>query len=183
MGTKVQRTCLECNKEFLIFKAWLRDGNGGKYCSRSCASKNLPMQKNNSVQKFCIECGASFVVKGYRETTAFFCSRTCLAIARGRKMRGENHPFWTGGHQERPWEARKWAKKVKDRDKNMCVECLSAVQVQAHHIKDWVRNSELRYDINNGTTLCPKCHATKHEDLQAFILSKYNVNLIRETVK
>ena len=36
--------------------------------------------------------------------------------------------------------------------------CNAKRQLQAHHIRKWSSASILRYDINNGITLCRKCH-------------------------
>ena len=36
--------------------------------------------------------------------------------------------------------------------------CKSKYKIQAHHIKKWSRAASLRYDIDNGITLCKSCH-------------------------
>ena len=56
----------------------------------------------------------------------------------------------------------KWSKDVRKRDNYICQKCSSNVNVHAHHIKDIVNNPELTNDINNGITLCAKCHNILH---------------------
>ena len=36
--------------------------------------------------------------------------------------------------------------------------CKSKFKLQAHHIKKWSSAAILRYDIDNGITLCKSCH-------------------------
>lgn len=54
-----------------------------------------------------------------------------------------------------------WASLVKLRDKK-CVKCGSVYKLHAHHIKPFKNNPELRYDVNNGETLCSYCHIEHH---------------------
>ena len=52
---------------------------------------------------------------------------------------------------------REWSTEVKLRDGNQCVICGEVERINAHHIVP--REIEvLRYDINNGISLCPKHH-------------------------
>ena len=53
-----------------------------------------------------------------------------------------------------------WRKKVYKRDKFKCQMpgCKSKRFLQAHHIRKWSNASTLRYDIDNGITLCKRCH-------------------------
>lgn len=54
-------------------------------------------------------------------------------------------------------EDKEWAIKVKDRDGWACVICGSEELPNAHHLI--VReNHSVKFDINNGLTLCPKHH-------------------------
>jgi 5-methylcytosine-specific restriction endonuclease McrA len=53
-----------------------------------------------------------------------------------------------------------WRKKVYQRDGFKCQmpKCSSKYRLQAHHIKKWSTAATLRYDIDNGITLCRECH-------------------------
>jgi hypothetical protein len=56
-----------------------------------------------------------------------------------------------------------WASLVKERDKK-CTECGSVYDLHAHHIKQYKSHPELRYDVNNGITLCGNCHRKWHSE-------------------
>lgn len=51
-------------------------------------------------------------------------------------------------------------KDVLRRDNKQCKMpgCKSKKYLQVHHIQKWSTASSLRYDINNGITLCKFCH-------------------------
>jgi len=55
-----------------------------------------------------------------------------------------------------------WQTKVKDRDGWKCVKCGSLDSLHTHHIKKWDDYPELRFDIDNGLTLCHGCHSREH---------------------
>ena len=52
---------------------------------------------------------------------------------------------------------RLWAKIVVERD-NACRNCNSEFVLQAHHIRGR-QHTATTYDVNNGLTLCRKCHS------------------------
>ena len=77
-------------------------------------------------------------------------------------LRGENHPNWKGGTKSRPSdrvEYKEWTNSVLERDKHTCQECGETEGVIAHHIKSYAYYPELRFDIDNGLTLCEPCHS------------------------
>jgi len=41
---KIKRICQYCGKEFWTYRAWLRNGKAGKYCSIECQRKVDPKQ-------------------------------------------------------------------------------------------------------------------------------------------
>jgi hypothetical protein len=55
----------------------------------------------------------------------------------------------------------KMRKCVIDRDKK-CMHCNTDKKLLAHHIIPWKESIELRFDINNGLTLCRSCHMKHH---------------------
>lgn len=60
----------------------------------------------------------------------------------------------------------RWMKAVKNRDKWACriadVKCNG--RLEAHHILRWSTHPELRYEVNNGITLCAFHHPRKIND-------------------
>ena len=80
--------------------------------------------------------------------------------------KGSNHPNWKGGvklENQRfrvTREYRNFLKKVLDRDKHFCKinnkDCKGIIEV--HHILNCMDYPELRYNINNGITLCKNHH-------------------------
>lgn len=84
--------------------------------------------------------------------------------------RGPDSPNWKGG---RPWLRFKnpqyilWRSAVLERDNYTCQDCGRQCKkyekgLAAHHIKSYAKHPELRYDVNNGLTLCRECHMRLH---------------------
>lgn len=75
----------------------------------------------------------------------------------------------------------KWSKQVKDRDKWVCriadVNCDG--RLEAHHILPWSKYPELRYQINNGITVCQHHHPLKADEVAK--LSPYFQSLVAST--
>ena len=100
-------------------------------------------------------------------------------------MRGKDHPQWRGGITplimkiRNSDNAREWREAIFKRDGYVCVSCLDdkGHNLNAHHIKrlsDLVFTMKIEtaeqafatkelWDVNNGMTLCEKCHATANE--------------------
>lgn len=62
---------------------------------------------------------------------------------------------------------RKWSLSVRTRDEHRCVDCgISGVRLHSHHIipiQDCI-NLPIEFDIENGITLCTKCHKDRHKE-------------------
>lgn len=87
---------------------------------------------------------------------------------------GKLSNLWRGGVSKYNLESRtsdrykQWRKEVVERDNYTCQECgivggwnkelQKRIQLHAHHIKSFADNKKLRFDVNNGTTLCVNCH-------------------------
>lgn len=81
-------------------------------------------------------------------------------IREGGKVRGGS------GSQRNMPEYIEWRSSVFQRDGYKCQSCGVGGSVEAHHIKGWSKYPESRFDIDNGVTLCPTCHAAQHPHLK-----------------
>lgn len=93
--------------------------------------------------------------------------RIKMREAKREKFIGAGNPNWRGGialkdPERNRYRSKMWVKAVKDRDGWKCTTCSSADRLHAHHIKRWVDYPELRYEIDNGVTLCHDCHEAAH---------------------
>lgn len=80
-------------------------------------------------------------------------------------QKGEKSASWKGGITplnsiiRRSLEYRTWRTKVFERDNYTCVQCgKTNCYLEADHIKSFAYYPELRFDIDNGRTLCLECH-------------------------
>jgi len=95
-----------------------------------------------------------------------FCDHTCYGLWRSENLVGEKAPAYKDGRcGERllirarlPFK--RWRKAVFQKDNYTCQHCGDSRggNLEAHHIKDFALFPELRFDVNNGKTLCKKCH-------------------------
>lgn len=149
-----------CNKQFYVRPCHIRIKN---YCSKACASKALI--KGSPL--ICRVCANSYYQppSQVKWRGSSFCSRKCMGINRGREQVGENNPSWKGGvstenhrvRQSKPFKD--WRKSVFERDNYTCQDCgVRGGYLEPHHIKQFAVFPELRFDINNGKTLCIDCH-------------------------
>jgi 5-methylcytosine-specific restriction endonuclease McrA len=79
--------------------------------------------------------------------------------------KGEKSYLWQGGKTKKNLAIRKsfeykiWRVSVFERDEYTCQVCMEVGgKLHAHHIKSFAHYPELRFDINNGITLCVDCH-------------------------
>ncbi len=131
---------------------------------------------------YCLGCGSKFwrnpsaIKKGHNK----FCSKVCYQIWQkgvtkisGFKLNppiGEKNSNWRGGITPINLKIRnsnkykEWRDNIFKRDNYTCQGCGDkcggghTVYLEAHHIKSFSEYSELRFDINNGKTLCKECH-------------------------
>lgn len=81
--------------------------------------------------------------------------------------KGEKSNWWKGGLTplnkaiRKSFEYKLWRIAVFERDNYTCLWCKQrGGEIQADHIKPFSQFPELRFDINNGRTLCRPCHIT-----------------------
>jgi len=114
---------------------------------------------------------------------AFWANNPDKLKARGAKLRAELHYNWKGGSARlntsirQMHENRLWIDAVKARDGGVCVRCGSDSNIESHHKVELsvlteslgIRNradaraqSAVLFDLDNGETLCRKCHYAHH---------------------
>jgi 5-methylcytosine-specific restriction endonuclease McrA len=144
----------------------------------------------------CLICGKEFWRKPYsiKRGDNKFCSKACyFRWQKGRprseefrkkcgSLKGAKNPLWRGGvtpliHKIRcSPEMRKWREDVFKRDDWTCQECGAKskknqyIYIEAHHIKPFAVFPELRFVVDNGVTLCEKCHYKKPKGREVFCL-------------
>ncbi len=77
-------------------------------------------------------------------------------------LRGEKVNNWRGGISKRntsTYEYKEWRSKVFERDNWTCQTCgKRGCYLESHHIKGWTKYPDLRFNVDNGVTLCKECH-------------------------
>ena len=86
-------------------------------------------------------------------------------LGKHNSKRGTNHWNWKGGVSKgyktkyNSLEYRNWRRDIFVRDEFTCQECgIKHIYITAHHIKSFAYYPKLRFDVNNGITLCEECH-------------------------
>lgn len=73
-------------------------------------------------------------------------------------------------------EYKEWRLKVWTRDNFTCQFCgrkrSNTLMINAHHLNSFNTNKELRYDVDNGVTLCEDCHFDFHKKYGQHFLTK-----------
>lgn len=81
---------------------------------------------------------------------------------------GKNHHNWKGGITSEnnkiksSIEWRLWREAVFARDKWTCQKCERKNNFNPHHIKNFSQYHKLRFEVDNGVTLCSDCHKEFH---------------------
>lgn len=119
-----------------------------------------------------------------------FIENPQLKINHSAKMQGISVDKWTGFAEpiqnriRKSNEYKKWREDVFRRDQFQCIQCKSKKDIHAHHlipvskillsvdfsknIEDIIKfliNETVFFDLNNGSTLCIRCHQKNHPDI------------------
>lgn len=74
--------------------------------------------------------------------------------ADARPKKADQRPKYNDDYKYKDWRT-----SVFRRDEYTCQDCgKRGGQTQAHHIKSWAKYPDLRYEVNNGRTLCLSCN-------------------------
>ncbi len=158
---KIQHTCHFCKNTFQDYLC-----NHKKFCSRRCADAVKKMhtwEKNynwkwGNVILSCLECKTQFFVRPHRKHIAKFCSHACEDKNRDQGKSTNDKRI------RKSIEYKLWRSAVFQRDKYQCMNCgvhsgcWHTVCLQADHIRPFALFPELRFNVENGRTLCLACH-------------------------
>ncbi len=175
--------CSFCGKKIRRKNSHIGKNN---FCSLDCKNKHKTLTHNRTV--VCAWCGNQFKKKlSDRKTKRVFCSRKCMGEWQSKFAIGENSYNWKNGVSSVNDRIRSlvkysgWVKDVFKRDNYTCQKCgdKKGGNLNAHHKKqvsdiikefnlkemaDILRCKEL-WDLNNGITLCEKCHQELHKKI------------------
>lgn len=134
--------------------------NGRNYCPR-CRLEFFSEIK----EKPCMICGKAMILSLSQYEKYKCCSLDCRNIAISNRQKGELSHLWKGGITDENRRLRNsaeyddWRKKVFERDDYTCVTCgTRGGKLCADHIKEWSLYPMLRFDLENGRTMCYPCH-------------------------
>lgn len=153
-------TCKHCGKEFRYSPSSER-----QFCSKECA--NLSEQKSEHSRRGTLAAWSNpekraSIAAGIKRRSE---SEEWRSAAHFQK--GENHPRYKGNRQARQgasqYQYKKWHKDVLKKCNYTCQQCgKRGGRLEAHHVKPWASNPELRFDVSNGIALCEDCHLSTH---------------------
>lgn len=163
-GVMVKKMCPSCFKIFSV-----RDWSVQKYCTKACFRQGLDRKEEVS----CELCNSVFLVNKARIKTVRFCSKVC----QGKFFNGEKSCHYkkdrsslkTYGDDLKDRRSPRyiaWRKEVWLRDNFKCRIGNKGCdgRIEAHHILGWSEYVELRYEVNNGITLCHAHHPRKRAE-------------------
>jgi len=155
--THIKVGCKICSKEFGTTQDRVDNGRG-KYCSRKCYSVACTQRQGYWKGK---TRSTPWMVG---ESNTFFGKKPWNTGLKLPEMSGENHPNWVKDRTKLSTDRRHaydgrykdWMSKIRLRDNWKCKmsnkDCLG--RIETHHILSWREHPELRYELNNGITLC-----------------------------
>jgi hypothetical protein len=159
-----------------------------KNCHKSGEESSHYIEFKSKILNICKECKNEFLHNPTRIRS--FCSINCRnnfqkenpdhnGFMKNCHKIGNESPNWKGGinrFSKKDLELKEnqkallsiWRKEIYKKDDYTCQICNSRSRkgykpiLNAHHIKSFKDYPELRFDINNGVTLCVQCHKKVH---------------------
>ena len=154
-------TCKKCNKEFSAYKSAQQS-----FCSKECADSSEEKRersKERTIAQWSNPESRAILEEGIKVRSQSPEWRSAPHFQSGKA-----HPRYKGSKRDRTIETSRypyvqWRTSVFKRDNYTCQRCGShGKKLNAHHIKSWSDHPELRYDIENGVTVCKNCHGKIH---------------------
>ena len=182
--------CLICGKKFKSFRKDTKCCSNkcmGKWRSKNLSGKNNPLYgkerldikgekhpKYNRIKCKCDYCNKELIKPkyDYDKSEHHFCNVECMSKYHSKTYKGENNPNYNPDITNEEREKGRigigiinWRVKVYERDNYTCQCCKDnkGGNLNAHHLNSYNWDKEHRTDINNGITLCEKCHKEFHK--------------------
>lgn len=156
----------------------VRNDITGKRFGRLVAIKPLKRSQRGYIWLCDCDCGKPFEVLSASltsgKTTSCGCYSRELSTQRiievTKRNVGENHYLYNPNLTDKEREDKRdtkenyqWRNSIYKRDNYKCVKCgENTHDLRAHHIENYKDNPDKRYNIDNGITLCHKCHTDFH---------------------
>ena len=142
----------------------------------NCAScgvslpENYPKEKCESDIYYCGECAFKTGIINDKEYIGNYLYFIGLDKVRACVKDNEIHvttskfPWERTSRDRECKEYKEWRLSVFERDNFTCVSCGQVGgTLNAHHIKEYAKYPQFRYSLENGVTLCEKCHRKIHK--------------------
>jgi len=150
-GGKITKTCVRCGKEFQVYPSMKHH----THCSLLCANRDIACEQKGISNKKKGQKGIKNAL--YRHG---YMNRGKL----NKNYKGENGITKLNAQIRGLQDFQDWRKSVFIRDNYTCQDCLKhGGDLEAHHIKPFAKYPNLRFDTNNGITLCKSCHKIRHK--------------------
>lgn len=119
------------------------------------------------------DCGKIVFVKVGSLTSGVTQSCGCYNLDILRNQCGKNSPIYRHDLSDEERKLNKnrtlnlenkiWRKTIYEKDNYTCQQCfVKGGKLIAHHIHNWADYPDQRFDLDNGITLCYKCHRLFH---------------------
>jgi 5-methylcytosine-specific restriction endonuclease McrA len=160
-----KQDCAKCDKEISLLGK--KKTRAKRFCSFSCSEQYFSQVTRDLryVRKIAI---CRYCKNEFEHTPKFkrlFCSRFCARTS----FRKENARSTPNELARKSLEYKNWRIAVFTRDNFTCQNCEQiGNKLEAHHIHSFAKHKELRFDANNGITLCPPCHILADEYRRRF---------------
>lgn len=180
----MSKNCLICLKEIILnnYRIGINQWNKRKYCSRRCMGiskknqvisieqrKKMSLTKLKNPIRYWLGKKRPELLKTNSSKTMFKkgMSPWCEGKKMSQELREKLSLAHLKGRQKITPEIISlrssvdysiWRKTVLKRDNFTCLKCGSKSNLHVDHIKPFAYFPDLRFDIDNGRTLCATCH-------------------------